>query len=443
MERSPIARLLVMGLLLLVLLIPLAMMTSVIWERIQRRDDAAETIAREWGAEQVVSGAVLTIPYRYIWQERDGSRRERVEQAFILPVALTIEGTVEPEVRTRGIFDVVVYTTKVKVKGRFPPPDVSWIRPAPNAIDWESATVDVGITDPRGIGRSMTLTLGGRQIQFVPGVTANGLFSTGIRASAHPLALDAPIAFEFDLELKGTADLDFVPIADETLVRLESTWPHPGFSGAPLERSVSDAGFAAAWRVPFFGRGFPSRWTRENSKPEELHAQAQASAFGVALLQPVDIYHQTDRAVKYAALFIVLTFVIAFLWEVTGGVLVHPVQYLFVGFAMCIFYLLLLSLAEHVGFDRAYFVAATATVGLLSWYWTWILRGVARAAVMCLALITLYSFLYLLLRLEDYALLAGSLGLFAMLALVMFLTRRVDWYNLRLASPSAGGDSVL
>jgi inner membrane protein len=124
-------------------------------------------------------------------------------------------------------------------------------------------------------------------------------------------------------------------------------------------------------------------------------------------------------------------------------VLVHPVQYLFVGFAMCIFYLLLLSLAEHVGFDRAYVVAATATVTLLSWYWTWILRGVTRAAVMCVALVTLYGFLYLLLRLEDYALLAGSLGLFAMLALVMFMTRRVDWYNLRLATPSADANSVL
>jgi inner membrane protein len=443
MARSPVVRLIVMGLLFLVLLIPLGMMTSVVWERSERRDEAAKAIAGEWGAAQVIGGAVLTIPYRYIWQERDGSRRERVEHAFILPETLTIEGVVEPEFRARGIFDVVVYTTKLKVQGRFPRPDVAWIRPVPTAFDWEAATVDIGVTDPRGIGRSMTLTLAGRQIQMVPGVADNGLFSTGVRAAVHPLPLDTAIPFEFDLELKGTGELNFVPIGDETSVRLQSTWPHPGLTGAPQERQVGEEGFSAAWRVPFFGRGFPSRWTRENSKPDELRTQASSSAFGVALLQPVDIYQQTERAVKYAALFIVLTFVIAFLWEVTGGVLVHPVQYLFVGFAMCIFYLLLLSLAEHVGFDRAYVVAATATVTLLSWYWTWILRGVTRAAVMCVALVTLYGFLYLLLRLEDYALLAGSLGLFAMLALVMFMTRRVDWYNLRLATPSADANSVL
>lgn len=443
MARSPVVRLLVMGLLFLVLLVPLAMMTSVVWERSQRRNEAATAIAGEWGAAQVVGGAVLTVPYRMIWQERDGSRRERVEHAFILPEVIAIEGVVEPEVRTRGIFEVVVYTAKLKVKGRFPRPDVSWVRPVPSAIDWDAATVDIGVTDPRGIGRSMTLTLAGRQIPIVPGVTANGVFSSGVRAQAQPLALDGPIPFEFDLELKGTGRLDFLPIGDETSVRLQSIWPHPGFTGAPQERQVGDAGFSAAWRVPYFGRGFPSKWTRETNRPDELQTQAATSAFGVALLQPVDIYQQTERAVKYAALFIVFTFVIAFLWEVTGGVLVHPVQYLFVGFAMCIFYLLLLSLAEHIGFDRAYVVAAAATVTLLSWYWTWILRGVTRAAVMCLALVTLYGFLYLLLRLEDYALLAGSLGLFAMLTLVMFLTRRVDWYNLRLASPTADADSVL
>jgi inner membrane protein len=169
---------------------------------------------------------------------------------------------------------------------------------------------------------------------------------------------------------------------------------------------------------------------------DKRQPQAGASAFGVSLLQPVDIYQQAERAVKYAPLFIVLTFVTAFLWEVTGKALVHPIQYLFVGFAMCIFYLLLLSLSEHVGFDRAYAAAAIATVALLSWYWTWVLLGPSKGAVMCAALVGLYGFLYLLLRLEDYALLAGSLGLFAMLALVMVLTRKVDWYNLRLSESS-------
>jgi inner membrane protein len=323
------------------------------------------------------------------------------------------------------------------VSGRFAPPELSWIRPAPSAVDWEAATIDIGVADPRGIGRSMTLTIAGRQIPVVPGVTGNGLFATGVRA---PVALDptvaASVAFEFEIDVKGTRDLRFLPLGHETIVRLGSVWPHPSFSGAPQEREVTDAGFRAAWRVPYFGRGYPARWTQEEVNGEVLQAQAVASQFGVSLLQPVDIYQQAERAVKYAPLFIVLTFVIAFLWEVTGSTLIHPIQYLFVGFAMCIFYLLLVSLSEHVGFDRAYTAAACATIALLSWYWAWVLLGVPKGAVMCAALMALYGFLYLLLRLEDYALLAGSLGLFAMLALVMVLTRRVDWYNLRLTQPT-------
>jgi inner membrane protein len=177
------------------------------------------------------------------------------------------------------------------------------------------------------------------------------------------------------------------------------------------------------------------RWTGEQIPAEERQNQALASAFGVTLIRPIDIYVQTDRAVKYAALFIVLTFVIAFLWEVSGRVLVHPVQYAFIGFAMCIFYLLLLSLSEHIGFDRAYGTASGATIALITWYWSGIVRRILQGTLMGVALATLYGFLFLLLRLEDYALLAGSVGLFVVLALVMFLTRRVNWHNLKLAAP--------
>jgi inner membrane protein len=195
---------------------------------------------------------------------------------------------------------------------------------------------------------------------------------------------------------------------------------------------VSAEGFTASWRMPYFGRGYAPRWVAESIKNDQLMKQAADSAFGVALFQPVDIYQQSERAVKYAPLFIVMTFVIAFLWEISRRTLVHPVQYLFVGFALCIFYLLLVSLSEHVGFDRGYIVAATATVALTSWYWSYVLAGKRQGVLMAAALSVLYSYLYLLLRLEDFALLAGSLGLFLMLAIVMFATRRVNWYDLRI-----------
>ena len=438
MQPTLLARLIVMIMLLLGLTVPLVMIYSVVSERTSRRDEAAGTIGREWGGTQTLGGPVLTIPYRHAWRDHNGVMQERSERLFILPETLSIEGTVDPETRRRGLFEVVVYTGHLTVTGRFPKPDLTPVRPSPTTIDWENATIDIGISDPRGIARRVSLSLNGRDVAARPGVTANGLFSTGVRAPIAGLTAESePLGFAFTLDLKGTSHLQFLPSGDETTVRLSSTWPHPSFFGAPHESTVEDSGFKAAWRVPYFGRGFSPRWTEGEMKPDERHNQAMSSAFGVTLIRPVDIYVQTERAVKYAALFIVLTFVIAFLWEISGRVLVHPIQYAFVGFAMCIFYLLLLSLSEHVGFDRAYAAAAGATIGLVTWYWSGIVKGLGQGTLMGTALVALYGFLYLLLRLEDYALLAGSVGLFAILAALMFATRRVNWYNLRLAEPNA------
>jgi inner membrane protein len=314
---------------------------------------------------------------------------------------------------------------------------VGEMRPAPDEILWDQATINVGLTDPKGVARTIELSWNGQPQQFVPGVAHTGLFSTGVHAPA-PGVSDRAGALRFDLALdvKGTRELRFVPGGNETTVQLTSPWPHPSFLGLPPETPrVEAGGFAASWRVPYFGRGFAPMWkSGDASDGEQLSRLADASSFGVALVQPVDIYVQTDRALKYAVLFIVMTFAISFLLEIAGGALVHPIQYMFVGFALCMFYLLLLSIAEHRGFDIAYAAAATVTIVLLAWYWSWVLNGRRRGFMMGASLTALYGYLYLLLRLEDYALLAGSLGLFAMLALVMFLTRRVDWYRLKLGN---------
>ena len=169
---------------------------------------------------------------------------------------------------------------------------------------------------------------------------------------------------------------------------------------------------------------------------DQLAEQAAKSAFGLSLVQPVDIYQQAERAVKYAVLFLVLTFLVFFLWEVFSAALLHPMQYAFVGFALCVFYLLLVSISEHAGFDTAYAVSSLVTTLLIAGYARAVLGGARQGASVCAALVTLYGFLYLLLRLEDYALLAGSVGLFLVLALVMFITRRMDWYDLRLGARS-------
>jgi inner membrane protein len=437
LRTSVMARLLVMGCLFLGLLIPLTMVQSVVSERATRREAVTQEIGSTWGGPQAIVGLVLTVPYRYQVFENGKRQEDRIARAVFLPETLDVQGNLTPEIRQRTLFKVVVYRTHLQISGRFARPDMARLRPAVAEALWNEATVSLGVSDPRGIASRTTVRLNGRDRPFIPGVDSVGLSSSGMHAGADgldALAAGAPVEFSMGLDVNGSRDLRFVPAGSDTTVRLTSAWPHPTFAGAPLpdSRRVDGDGFTAVWKVPYFGRGFPPAWVAGAVDGAQLKALSDASQFGVGLIQPVDIYQQSERAIKYAALFIVLTFVVFFLFETIRARLLHPIQYVFVGFAMCVFYLLLVSISEHLGFDVAYASAAAATTLLISTYSFHVLGGLGEGALMGGGLSGLYGFLYLLLRLEDYALLAGSLGLFLMLALLMYLTRRVNWYELRL-----------
>ena len=437
MRNSAIARLAVMGCLTLALLVPLVMVQSIVSERATRREAAVQEMTATWGAPQTFGGAVLSIPYTSTWIDPAGRPQRSRQRVHHLPTQLQVEGNVFPERRRRGIFDVVVYRTELVVRGRLSRPDLGFLKVEPESIEWERAMLSVGISDPRALTKRGVLDWNGRAVAFSGGIIDVGLFTSGIQASVPDLAAalaGTDMPFSFTVEMNGTRDVKFLPSAAETSIGLTSSWPHPSFTGTPLphSRATGDAGFSAAWTVMDFGRPYPQRWTSAEVEREPLVSRAEASAFGVSLLQPVDIYQQAERAVKYAVLFIVLTFLVFFLWEVFHAVLLHPVQYTFVGFALCLFYLLLVSISEHTGFDTAYAVSAAAATLLIGGYSRAVLRGTRQAVSVVVSLSTLYGFLYLLLRLEDYALVAGAIGIFAILAAVMFVTRRMDWYNLRL-----------
>ena len=442
MRTSAIARLVVMGALLIALLVPLSMVRSVVSERASRRGTVVDEVSATWGGVQTVGGPVLMVPYRYPGTEADGRPRLYLAQAFFLPEALDIKGAMEPQLLERGLFEVVVYKAHLTITGRFARPDFTAIRPGPAEPLWDEATLSIGVADPRGIAKRTLLKWNGEDVALVPGVESTGLLASGLHATAGGLAAivdKGSIAFSLDLDVNGSRELKVLPAGSETTVQLTSTWPHPSFVGAPLPafREATPAGFSGRWSVPYGGRGYPPRWTSASMDAAQFKSRADASAVGVSLLQPVDIYQQAERAVKYAALFIVMTFVVFFLWEIVRSRLLHPIQYLFVGFAMCVFYLLLVSISEHIGFDLAYASAAGATTVLIAGYSVYVLGGLVEGGLMGLGLVALYGFLYLLLRLEDYALLAGSVGLFAMLALLMYATRRVNWYELRLGGAPA------
>jgi inner membrane protein len=437
MRHSAIARLVVMTVLTFGLAIPLIWVDSIVSERAARRATAVTEVSATWAAPQTVAGPVLAIPYTAVWIDNSGHTQRSVSRAYFLPRDVRIEARVNSELRHRGIFDVPVYRSTLKITGTFARPDLGWVRPVPERIDWDRATVLAGISDPHGVVRRASLTWRGHDTPFEGGVDDVGLFQSGLHASVGTLAdLDpaARLPFEYTLELNGTRDLRFLPAAGETAVSMTCTWPHPSFSGTalPETRTIQDSGFSAEWRVQDFARPYPSQWTSADMNRDQLTMRGSESGFGVSLIQPIDIYEQADRAVKYAVLFIILTFLVFFLWEVFSATLLHPMQYVFIGFAMCVFYLLLLSISEHTGFDIAYALASTVTTLLIAGYARAVLNGVRQAASVLAALTSLYGFLYLLLRLEDYALLAGSVGLFIVLALVMFITRRMNWYEMKL-----------
>lgn len=461
---SIILKMSVIGALILLLLIPLGMVRGLIAERAQRRDQVVGEIAAIWGHAQTLGGPVLLVPYQV--HSRDtkgkivGSSRYL---AYFLPETLKIDGRIQPERRSRGIFEAAVYQAELRWAATFRRPGFSTWRIPEQDVLWDEAALAIGVPDMRGIRRAVELAWEGRKLALKPGGAVEGLWTTGLRTPVPGLVAgkegDA-YNLSFDMAINGSSELMLLPFGQQTTATLRSTWPDPSFTGAflPESRKVGPDGFEATWNVPYFGRGYPQQWLEgevdkvirrgggggvEVYRGDVTTATAGSvvaeSAFGVGLFLPVDAYQKTERSVKYGALFLLLTFLTFFLYEVFNPFSLHPLQYLLVGAALCLFYLLLLSISEHVPFGLSYAIASAATIGLIAGYSMAILRGRLRALGTAGALAALYGYLYVLLQAEDYALLLGSIGLFAILALVMYATRRIDWYAPR---PAAGEGAV-
>jgi inner membrane protein len=433
LRDSVLFKMIEIGILILALLIPLAMVRGLISERQARHDQTATEVANSWGMEQTLSGPVLRVPYILRGTDENGKKQVWTVDAFFLPEDLTISGQITPERRSRGIFEVAVYRARLSWKGTFRQPSFAAWGVASEDILWKDAELAFGVPDMRGLRRSVKMSWAGQELDLAPGGAIQGMWSRGLRTPLTGLSTGTAgqtYAFAFDLVLDGSRSLKFLPMGQQTTVTLSSPWPDPSFVGAylPETRQVGEKGFDATWSVPYFGRSYPQQWRSVEANTVAPEDAINASAFGVDLFLPVDAYQKTERSLKYGMLFLLLTFLTFFLYEVFNPFLLHPLQYLLVGSALVIFYLLLLSISEHAPFGLAYAVASAATVGLIGGYSAAILRGRLRALGTAAALAALYGYLYVLLQAEDYALLLGSIGLFAILALVMFVTRRIDWY---------------
>jgi len=413
--------------LALFMLIPLAQVNGLIGERESRAREATQRIAERWGAEQLLGAPVLVVPVRrQVLREKEWVTVE--EREYVLADRATIGGRIAPELRRYGIYEAAAYTAELTIEGRFDATDIAALA-APGADpQWQRAELRVPIADVRGIRRLSSLHLGDRELGFGP--CAEGV--AGIAAVSAPAPLDAAtlpatLAYSFTLTLAGTERFAALPLARETDLHLTSPWPDPGFDGAflPATRHVGADGFEADWQVLDLNRRLAQHW-RESESPGAL----AETGFGLTLTQPAGSYQQNVRAGKYGVLFIALTFVAFFLFEVLRGLRVHPVQYLLVGLALSTFYVVLLALSEQIGFGLAYAIAAACVVAMVGGY-AGVVLATRRAGLTLGALLALiYALLYGLVVSEDYALLMGSLALLGAVATLMYLTRRVDWYAL-------------
>jgi len=432
-------RVIVLGILVLVMLIPLAMIGDMVTERSGRRYQVESEIAGLWGGNQAIGGPVLAVPH--ITRTESTSPGGTVSQSevrhlvYFLPEALEIHADVKAELRYRSIYEALVYGTDVTISGRFAAPDFAHWGVSPSDVQWSEATLSVGLSDLRGI-RSLGFTLDDQPVPFTPGLSKTQLFRSGLQARLPKAGADfagRAHSFKLRLAVNGTGLLEFLPMGSETKLSISSNWPHPSFTGAalPAERSIGKDGFSASWATSYLARSYPPSWRAEDL----TFADQPDGRIGVALVLPGDSYQQTDRIVKYGVLVIGLIFSTIFVAGLLKTTRAHLVQYLLVGSSICIFYLLVLSLSEHIRFVAAYAIASGADIAAVALYvWRTVARftGYVVAAVLGLT----HGWMYLLLQMEDYVLVAGSLGLFAALATVMYVTRNIDWF--RIGQPVEG-----
>ena len=442
-RNSQMLRLFSVGFLALLLQIPISMIGGLVSERQERRQAAVAEVSSKWGNAQAITGPALVVPYTHRWTEASAGgpqiTRTETRNAIFLPEQLHARGSIDSEIRNRGIFTVPVYRLGLTVEGEFARPSFSELGVEPAAVAWERAHLAIGISDARAIQEETAVSWNDKQVSFLPGTGAFTDGGTGIHAVVGVTDAAQRFKFSFPLSLNGSLGVYLTPFAQSTVVELQSDYGHPSFQGnwLPAERSVSGSAFQAKWSIPFLGRNYPQAWRAEAAMREAI----DGSRFGVELVNPVDHYRMAERSVKYAGLFILLTFATVWLIEVLAGVRVHPIQYLMLGGALCLFYLLELSLSEHLGFPLAYAIASISVIAMVAAYSVVALHRMRRALVVGAGVALLYAYLYILLMNEDYALLIGSVGLFAILAAIMYVTRRVDWYAVGTRPPVSSGPS--
>lgn len=411
---------LLIGALVLALMIPAYFVQNLVREREERQKEAFDEVSGKWAGTQHITGPVLVLPYNETVKRDNGATAIVRQQAYILPDKLTIDGEMTPEERHRGIYQVMLYSTVLNLKGHFNAMPLKQLRLDPADVLWNEAYVAIDLRDPRGLKEEMQLKWNDSTVTLNPATLENTMMEKPF-TSPVTVTQDGPIAFSAKIMFNGSRELLFTPVGRETTVTLGSTWKEPSFIGGMLpEYKAGDGGFRATWKSLSHTRAFPQAW-------KATSYNLSAASFGSSLFIPVNGYQKTMRSVKYAILCIVLTFAAFFLIEMVNKKSVHPIQYALVGVALILFYTLLLSFSEYIGFNPAYLVATLATVGLIGWFAKGVLSSGKLSWLLTTLLGLLYGYVFTILQLQDYSLLLGSIGLFITLAVIMHFSRKIQW----------------
>jgi len=433
-KESIIIKLISIGILILILMIPSSLVQDLISERENRADEAFAEVSNKWAASQTIAGPVLMIPFRQFdkideWEK--GIKYTRVVEsrhnAYFLPEELNVNGNIKPEVLHRGIFDVAVYDSKVSMQSTFGNVNFSKWNIPDDQVYWNEARLLVGIKDLQGIHENPKIYSGDKS--FDSESSANvGLSTDAVTGIVVPFNWtkreDIIKSFNIDLVLKGSERLYFVPVGKTSSVTVDGDWASPSFDGKmlPTDRKVTETNFKASWKVLAFNRPFAEQWINDDQS-------LAGSEFGVRLLIPADQYQKSMRTAKYSALIILLAFTALFLVEITRKVRIHPFQYILIGIALVIYYTLLLSISEHLGYNTSYAISSIATVLLLTLYSMTFLKQRGLVILFSAVMTIFYTFIFVIIQAQDFSLLIGSLGLFLIIAVVMYFSRNIKWYN--------------
>ncbi|MDR1706578.1 MAG: cell envelope integrity protein CreD [Prevotella sp.] len=414
-------KVIVVAVLVIIMLFPIRMVISLIEEREDSQKAVQNEISQKIGGVQRITGPVLVLPYL--------TEANKIGYSYCLPDDFKVNGDINTEARKRTLYKSLVYQSNLNIKGSFSLPCLDKLNIKQEQIQWDDAFILLGIPYLQGIKNKIVFNLNGKDFDVQPGVNDNTIIGSGLTVN---ITIDPSVSkfeFGFDLVLNGSEGLYITPVGKESKIHLKSPWETVSFSGdfLPGEKTIGKDGFDAKWEIFDYNRNYVQTWIGNNDLLKQ-------SSLGVEFKYPVDQYQMTMRSVKYAIVFIMLTFVVFFLVELLSRKRIHPVQYLLVSCALVLFYTLLLAISEHLDFKLSYFISASATVALITAYSKTMFKNIKQACMMGGFLSILYTYLYIILQLESMSLLFGAAGLFIALAIVMFALRNVDWYKKKTTS---------